>query len=124
LNLKMPKTKAYAPKWFYDDVYRVNYYVDCGATGSKLVDWFNENDTQHILNWGGDEADGCSWNVLGYDQLIWVRKKSDIASLVHECVHAAQAVLVHRGIDCNEVGSEPMAYYIQYVFNKCREVLK
>jgi hypothetical protein len=52
--------------------------------------------------------------------IIWIRKKSDMASLVHECVHAANFTLDAINADPTFENDEPQAYLVEAIFRKAR----
>lgn len=54
----------------------------------------------------------------------WTPKTSAcLATLAHECVHGAVAVLQHRGLKLSDESEEAFSYYVGWLFRGCHERL-
>lgn len=125
--MKAKKSKsANRPYWFYCELYHHNFYFCPAFTREELAAAiFNNFQLDYPI---GDCAAGGSCIVVEMDDgragtFIWVDDPKQLDVLVHECVHAANDLLNKRGIRFDADNDEPYAYYVQYLFNKCREFL-
>ncbi|MEI6871478.1 MAG: hypothetical protein WCL08_04280 [Verrucomicrobiota bacterium] len=59
--------------------------------------------------------------------IIWIQKWEeetyDMATLSHECIHAAVMILRDRGIDPMACKEEPLAYLQGWIFQKCMDLI-
>jgi len=116
------------PIWFYDPIYRQNFYIYLGWASldtekslSKLfgVETSLANVSGKCLEFKHSTGNG---NVI----CIWVKdfKRSRISSLgclMHECIHAANFTFSLRGIKYCTDSDETLCYYAQYIFEKALE---
>lgn len=81
----------------------------------------------HRLNFAGVEPDDRSPGLCHqYDltsgsavyMIGWFNRKPE--TLVHECVHCSQFILVRAGIDPRDSDGETMAYLTGYLFDRMK----
>lgn len=92
----------------------VLYFV---GTPAKCAEFAKENDleidAEHIERESRDNHIATCFSQLG-DSIIYAKRQLSTGDLVHECVHAAKAMLGRLGID----DEEAEAYTIEYIFKK------
>jgi len=104
------------PKHFYCEVYRMNFYYCLGWTQGEIEKYMKD---RHKIDTTFDRVQGrVMFNKEEAIVVIWTRKKSDINSLVHECVHAASFTLESRGVLISHLNDEAMAYLVEAIFRK------
>lgn len=121
----MKMKNKYISKWtgsilhIYDFIYRQNYYYidvkthkeywdickrqlncDVGSKETKTDGGFN------VFKQGKDKTEVC---------FIWAKEKRDI---VHECFHAIDYTLRHRGIPLNDDTTEAFAYALGFLVDE------
>lgn len=104
----------WCPTW------RFNFYY-CIGWSEKDFKAYVEDSFNHTPN--VKMANGTCLEVWNNDHhifVIWVRKKSDLGSYLHECVHAAGMALTQRGWKYNAENDEPFAYLVQSIFEAGR----
>lgn len=109
--------KLRKPYWFYDDVYRLNYYFMPGFTKEEIEMAIKKNSS---LDYECSELDGYGGKciqVMG-NIYLWVDCKSNVATLAHECLHAAHLILRQKGVDVT-TNDEALAYYLEFIMRKC-----
>lgn len=104
--------KAKTPVSFYSDIYFMNFYLWPGWTREEMRS-FCEIDID--LN--------C-YGIMFYTEAgiyIWVDHSfpSWIGCLVHECVHAANALFTMKGVKISTKNDEAQAYLVQWIFDNC-----
>lgn len=97
-------------------IYQLNYRLMMGCTAWEASEEvgiegaFNEDRMGSILltNTG---------NIY-----VWVRDSEDIPTMVHECVHAANAVFMVSGVKCTASNDEALAYLVEWFFCRMMEL--
>lgn len=109
---------------FYSDLYKENF-IFLPAFSQKQVDTFtNKHKIEPI------DIEGCEGRTVFCDNfvLIWSRYKDksfeSLSTLVHECVHATNMILDHKGIPMSLENDESQAYLVEWIFENCFRVLK
>ena len=102
------------------ELYEANLYFCLGWSEKRFIKemkerWDDDLETLH----------GCDGNTQEHvapdgSQLIfiWVRDKKDIATLVHECLHATHMILHARGVKPCFVNDETTAYLLDFIVRK------
>ncbi len=109
------------PTHYWCDLWKMNFYFYLGWKPEE----FKKYTTFDGVSFEG--VDGrMIWPKGPATQLIhiWIRKKTDMVSLVHECVHAAILTLDVRGVKLDADNDEPLAYLIEMIFSKARSLKK
>jgi hypothetical protein len=112
--------------WFYDEVYRENYYVLYAYKPYALID-FAKGEKGEELNEPPDHIGGAFWGGREASY-IWIGEegaKSDLhfASVIaHECSHAAIRLLSDKGVETHPENDEPFCYYLGYLVRKVTEL--
>lgn len=114
------------PLWFYDEIYRQNFYVFYG--------WHDWEFQSHIKKKYDFDIDargfhGKCHHLINRSEgrdviLIYVRrdKKSVMQiTLAHECIHAANMILQDRGVITDQTNDEAHAYYVSWLMRKVLE---
>lgn len=90
----------------------MNYYFYLGWKPEEFKDYTNYNGPM-------DAANGkcIEWsNKEGQIIKIWTKRKTDLGSLMHECIHAAVWTLQNRGVLADWDNDEPLTYLAQEIF--------
>lgn len=115
------KVVKFKPKWFYDPIYRVNFYVAFGRDHDVFLKWVKK---EHGIDLDSDdEAGGLSWTANG-NQYIWVSNRRNLDHLCHESLHAAISVLCDSGVNISRAEQEPICYYHMWIFHELRSAAK
>lgn len=110
------------PAFYYCDLVKMNFYFCIGWKPNDFAKYarqkFNHDPQMNLaagktLLW----ESGTTRIVT-----IWVDKKSNIESLVHECVHAANMALDVIGHKADFENDEIQAYLVGLLFKKSREL--
>ena len=121
------------PLWFYDDLYKMNYYLICPATPEILTDFVKKQfDLEYEKPYLGA---GCCTEICdnyGICGIIISLQKFNysperISALVHECLHAVDYVFSQaRVFWYNDVDSnnEHFTYYLEYLVKNFLELIK
>lgn len=99
----------------YNDTYDYTFWVSFGNPQAFVIDYHTKfPDTQSDLSWTVN-ADGCIASDNGGKELcIWLRRKTDIGAMGHECYHAVTYCLAQRSdINANDHGGEEAVAYMQ-----------
>lgn len=109
---------------FYSDIYKENF-IFLPAFTQKQVNLFTKKqkiDPIDISNCDGQTI--CSNDSI----IIWSKFKDrsieSLSTLVHECVHAANMILDHKGIPMSLENDESQAYLVEWIFENCLRALK
>lgn len=106
------------PKFYYDEIFRMNYYFCVGWKPSDfsayMIKAFKYESSQHMKN-GLTILIECD---QGHIIVIWTRPKSLLSTLVHECIHASVMTFGIRGVDIRHDDGEVLAYHSENLFNK------
>lgn len=110
------------PRHYYNDFFQVNYYFYIG--------WKPEDFIGHIkkqFDYQTEIAPSTLGKCLDYSDSstsvvsIWIRNRTDYASLAHECVHAANATLDYMKYKYNIENDEINATLTGLIFRKALE---
>ena len=107
------------PAFYFNDTFKMNYYFYLGWPVDALKKYLRydppgiEHSSARTIEW--QREDGV---VVIH---IWTRKKSDLASLVHECVHAAGMTLNRAGVKGDWLNDEPHAYLTEAIFKNATQ---
>jgi len=117
--------KRPTPIWFYDPIYRENFYIFYLWDAQKIEAWISENHGVKIeLNddaAAGTYKQGC----CTYLRLTTpVDSPKGMQELVHEVTHAALWGLSWRGVVVSGEQQEPLAYYEGWITREILERLK
>lgn len=114
----------------YCETYLENIYFCPGFTQSELKEFVDnqfEIDFQIDVSGKHGMATMVSSEACG-GVIIWLEKGSltpkDISFLVHECLHAVNMILSHRGVVGSYDDDEVQAYLLGWVVKKCLESYK
>lgn len=115
-----PNTKGSVGKLrsIYDPCWEVRVRFLCPATPetfAKLVRRFEPEFEDHLFSLGichsSVAPDGIQVINIGFTE--WVINSADYAgTLAHECFHATQYILEHRGVGLSDCTSETYAYLL------------
>lgn len=114
-----------------DAVYSISIVLMCGEWSAALA-WMNEQfEDVTEENTGAAsgaktvwiERDGGNALVLWFPMSFKATDGDDLATLAHECFHAAEMVLRNRGLKLSDESDEAYAYYVGYVFRECHKRL-
>lgn len=101
---------------FFNDTYHQNFCF--------LKDWTREQVEKTI----GIDTGGSGGITIFKDDMIfiWVDNLDGegVSHLVHECVHAGNFTLGHRGVKVSAKEDEAQAYLIQFIFHNCFKTIK
>ena len=104
-------------KIYRSSTWRLRYWMAVGFSGKDISKLMKDNfDKDHDY----DLYDGGFYPMVtggSITPVIWTRKKGDISSLVHECVHAASWTLMYAGWEHDPKNDEPRAYLTQELFD-------
>ena len=110
---------------FYSDLYKEGFIFLPGFTQKQvnsLLKKFKVEDSVDI-----EGCDGLTVFCQNF-VLIWSKHKDksieSLSTLVHECVHAANMILDHKGIPMSLENDESQAYLVEWIFENCLKVLK
>lgn len=109
----------------YNETFKQNYYLVTRCTHRELLGVIMRQSEVHpdqesmrpFMDENRIPAATTVWIPATSQIFIWLRDSSDITSLVHECVHAVQYTLDHRGVNDRETS----AYLTEYLFRKFME---
>ena len=103
------------PHHFYCELYYQNFYFCMGWKRSEIKSYFNiEID---------EIAKGSTISTHG-GVIIWIDSKESLGALAHESVHAAKFLFAQKGIISSNENDEPLAYMVQWIFEKCLRKIK
>lgn len=111
------KTKK--PKWFYCELYKVNFHCFLGWSESDFLEYAGKH-----YNYKSEisYADAKCLCLNNSDQVIWTRRKRPIPEITHEAVHASVNILDMRGVKYNYENDESLAYLVEYIVRKILEL--
>lgn len=116
------KNKKKLPSFYYDELYKQNFYFHLGWNEKEFFDYASENYGRN-----GDSLDFTDGLCLSIENkdigargvVVWIRKKNDIPSLVHEATHAALFTLGERGFNLTfSESDETLPYLIEHIVRK------
>ena len=115
-NAMTSKKSKFKVLHLWDAVYLTNLYVCYGWPKKNFTEALKNNDVECYTKLRQGIA------ILDNDDNVWIwTLKKDIPNLVHEAVHAAEYVLLDRGLEFRDETSEAFAYYVAMVV---RETLR
>lgn len=106
-------------KWFYNDLYMINIYVYSGISTSDTINSIKHN---HKINYSEDTFSNCSGKSLEISDgkyIIWIGKKYNIPTLVHESLHICNMILARAGVGVDIKNDEAQAYLLAWIIKKC-----
>lgn len=98
----------------------MNIYYFIGWTHDEFRLYVNKN--YDLGEAEGSKAMGRTVMLLSDagQTFIWVKKKNDLETLVHECVHAANWITDRAGYKLDHMNDEPYAYLVMNIFRQAR----
>lgn len=108
------------PHWYYCDLWRTNFYYFLGWKWNDFCAYIKKHHDLHIDHMA--PSGKCIMLPLekGGQTLIWIAKKNDNCSLVHECVHAANWLTERAGYRIDQNNDEAYAYLVTNIFRQAR----
>lgn len=103
------------PHSWYCETWRQTFWFCFDCSHEQLSKWMKKKfgDPPNI---GADRAGLTA--TRGVHTVIWVRKKSDLGTLVHECIHAANMALAQAGVVPSFENDEAQTYLAEMIFKK------
>lgn len=98
----------------------MNFYFFLGWKESIFLGYAKKNYNYYGENLGDGLCLGVETDKRVYGQVIWIRTKSDVYSLTHELIHAANHTLALRGVKTENGNDEALAYYVEYLMRLCK----
>jgi hypothetical protein len=126
------KLKPFA-RFFYDPVYRVNYFTVCcrpekyqaELVKAMRASILTKSDRGEILRKCPLDAEGCAGRTFRLEAkvktrvasvvIVWLRPGSDVTTVAHEAWHAVIWVFLDRGVKFHDSSEEAVAYYHQWI---------
>lgn len=109
------------PKFFYDKLFRVNFWIFYRWDYKKYQDYLINKFNLHkdLKDYQGSFEVVESMNNRLH--LIWVstESKHPELDLAHECVHATNFVLNNAGVIADFNNDELQAYYVRMLMQEC-----
>jgi hypothetical protein len=113
------------PFMFHSDIYRENFLFLPAYTQKQVNNALKKLKATELIDISG--CDGQTVFCADF-VVIWSKHKDksveSLSTLVHECVHAANMVLDHKGIPMNLENDESQAYLVEWLFENCLRALK
>ena len=111
----MKPKKKLRPKYFYDELYKVNFYLYIGV---DYADFLRELKGRH-----GIERPEYYDRVVAGKTIIVVHKDwKQWPVLLHEVNHATNWILNERGIELTNESEEAFTYYAEWLLNSIVDV--
>lgn len=107
--------KGKVPYHFYCDLYYMNFYFCMGWKKSDMKSYFNAD---------LDETARGTTISTPSGVIIWIDSSDSLGALAHESVHAAKFVFSQKGVLASNDNDEPLAYLVQWIFEKCLKKVK
>lgn len=115
----------------WEECYRADIYLLWPATPEQLSKFVRKKtgdaDYDNTAEFGGrcvEHVDGKNGQMLFIALRNWKRRDNyDLATLAHECFHATEYILRHRGFEFTEATSETFAYLFDSIFRRSLEKL-
>jgi len=107
-----------SPGFFFCPTWMMNYWYFIGWPPNKFIKYCEKefNHTPEIGESSGGKMIEISRGTKTR-MVIWTRDKTDLGSLVHECIHAAHFTLQIKGFKPDFLNDEPVTYLVQSIFN-------
>ena len=93
----------------YCDVFRWNFYFCVGWKPKAYSDFLKKKFNADFSF--ESSCAGHTYYDAGIGTAIWIRDKTDMISLAHECLHAANYTLNRIGNHAHHTNDEVLAYY-------------
>lgn len=75
-------------------------------------------------HWGTANGSSIVIDVADLPYFVLAFPARSTRTIVHECVHMAQAILGHKGVDITPETSEVMAYMTDFLFAEVSAILE
>lgn len=102
----------------YDKVYNCYVYVSFGC---KFAEY--QKDVKRLIGKKSSEhspgSNGMAEHFTAKDNksLFWIwTEEKDFCVLIHELIHTAIRILSDRGINIHASNSEPLCYYLEFLY--------
>ncbi len=110
-------------KFISDPVYKAHFWM-CYGEHDKFARFVKSKSVdKEVHNLQQNNANGkvvkCDDNIF----FVWV-ESADLTVLAHELIHYMACTLGTRGLELNPTTEEAFAYYFEFLFEECRNVLK
>jgi hypothetical protein len=109
---------------FQSDLYKENFIFLPAFTQRQINSFTKNNKIEPI------DISSCEGQTICFNDfiVIWSKHKDrsieSLSTLVHECVHAANMILDHKGIPMSLENDESQAYLVEWLFENCLRALK
>lgn len=106
------------PKFYYLDLYRMNYYFCIGWKQRDVEAYLRK--TFHFESDIG-HADGYTIKITddrGCTILVWTKNRNDMGTLAHEATHAASFTLGRAGVKPDFDNDEACAYLVGLIVDR------
>jgi hypothetical protein len=123
--------KGYWVHWWFDKVFRVNFYLLFKASDEQTEEWLKKQKIDVTVSWGGcgarairvtlPEGRGAGV-VLQFPE--WSPKPYYLAAVAHECIHASNWVFEDRGAKLDPDNDEAFCYYHMYLMREVLEAIE
>lgn len=113
---KAKKLVTGKPIWFYDNLYKANFYIYFGLYPGEIEEVLIK---QHALDPGDlDSFKAGKLIEMGQNVIIWIHPDyMEVCTLVHEVCHAAACILGRRGVLYSGEFDEAFSYYVEWIIN-------
>jgi hypothetical protein len=104
----------------------VMFLIDCSAEqANKSILKFNIPFAEgHFKFYDSGGVRGQMTMMANGAIAVWIKKKEDIPTLIHETVHVVQYACRSLRMELKEENEELHAYMIEYLFRECNKKLK
>ena len=106
------------PHWYFCDLWRVNFYYFLGWKWNDFCNYIKKHHDYVVDHEAPSGKCIMKPTSKGGQVMIWTAKKSDLNSLVHECVHAANWLTERAGYSINPNNDEAYAYLVTNIFRQ------
>lgn len=109
----------------HDNVYRVTLYFIVGSERDKCKAWLVKNfGDVSDLNFNEPVGAKTMWHEDNHKKVaIWLSDSKNLGYLVHELTHIVHRILSYRGLKLTDETEEAYAYYTEFWFNSCKQIL-
>lgn len=116
-----------ALKFIRDEVYRAHFWFGYGDAlkYKKLLFKILGEEADDFLE-DIEKVQGRYYSINNTGRrvvLVWVNDPKDLGNLAHEISHLVFDTFIYKGIPLLDETTEPFAYYIEFCFDKCLEVI-
>lgn len=109
------------PKFHYDNCWRANFWFCLGWNQDAFAFYIKKQFDHEISTKPVNGKTIEFFDKGNHICVVWTRKKRDIPSLVHECLHAAIFTLDMRGVKFDVDNHEPLTYLVESLVRKALE---